>query len=137
MLPIVEVPESVRCSMARYRSVFCRQEGFNHVCRYVTGLVVSPNKTLQGIYDLQVWEGEKPSRRAMHQAVFEADWDADQLMREHRAGIRGDHGLEVKVQEPKVWKRELASLQGSCQEDYIQDYIQGEEAGHRLLELLK
>src|SRR4029450_13350448 len=31
-----------------------RDEGFEHVSRYVTGLILSPNKTLQGIYDLQV-----------------------------------------------------------------------------------
>jgi len=37
--------------MAPYREVFCRAEGFDHVSRYVTGLLLSPNKTLQGIYE--------------------------------------------------------------------------------------
>ena len=53
MLPIVEVPETIRNGMLNYRDVFCRDEGFDHVSRYVTGLIISPNKTLQGIYDLQ------------------------------------------------------------------------------------
>jgi hypothetical protein len=65
MLPIIEVPQSIRQAMKAYRSVFCREEGFEHVSRYVTGLVLSPNKTLQGIYDLQVWgearEAQPPS----------------------------------------------------------------------------
>ena len=64
MLPIIEVPETIALGMKNYRNVFC--EGFDYVSRYVTGLIISPNKTLQGIYDLQVWEDGKPSRRAMH-----------------------------------------------------------------------
>ena len=60
--------------------------------RYITGLILSPNKTLQGIYDLQVWDTESPSRRAMHAAVFEAQWDAEALMPRHRAVVAQDHG---------------------------------------------
>jgi hypothetical protein len=64
----------------------------------VAGLLVSPNKTLQGIYANQVWEGDKPSRRAMHEAVFEAGWEVDELLPRHRAGIAPEHrnrGREV------------------------------------------
>jgi hypothetical protein len=46
MLPITRVPETIAQGMAKFRSVFCREEGFEHVSRYVTGLVMSPNKTL-------------------------------------------------------------------------------------------
>jgi hypothetical protein len=31
--------------LAPYREVFCRAEGFDHLSRYVTGLLLSPNKT--------------------------------------------------------------------------------------------
>ena len=98
MLPITEVPESIRNGMMNYRNVFCRDEGFEHVSRYVTGLVISPNKTLQGIYDIQVWDGKKPSYRAMHGSVFESVWDSGQLMKDHRATVAPDHrgrGREV------------------------------------------
>ena len=98
MLPILEVPQTIASRMAEYRDVFCREEGFEHVSRYMTGLIISPNKTLQGIYDLQVWEGDKPSRRAMHDAVFEAGWDSNEFIREHRAKVAVDHrgrGKEV------------------------------------------
>ena len=71
MLPIVGVPETIRRGMAPYRDVFCREAGFEHISRYVTGLLLSPNKTLQGLYDVQVWESaHAPSRRAMHAAVL-------------------------------------------------------------------
>src|SRR5437016_10073667 len=81
MVPLVGVPETIRRGLAPYREVFCRAEGFEHISRYVTGLILSPNKTLQGIYDGQVWEPGAPhSRRAMHEAVFEAGWAADALM---------------------------------------------------------
>jgi hypothetical protein len=65
MLPIMSVPQTLAKGRESFRKTFCRAEGFQHVCRFITGLVLSPNKTLQGIYDLQVWEGEAPSRRAL------------------------------------------------------------------------
>ena len=98
MLPITQVPKTVRSGMSNYRDVFCRDEGFDHVSRYVTGLIISPNKTLQGIYDLQVWDGKKPSRRSMHESVFETGWGSDRLIQQHRAVVAPDHrgrGREV------------------------------------------
>jgi hypothetical protein len=92
MVPLVGVPETIRCGLAPYRDVFCRANGFDHVSRYVTGLLLSPNKTLQGIYDGQVWEPDMPrSRRAMHEAVFEAGWAAEALMPRHRAVVAAAH----------------------------------------------
>ena len=49
MVPLVGVPETIRRGLAPYREVFCRAEGFDHVRRYITGLLLSPNKTWQGI----------------------------------------------------------------------------------------
>jgi hypothetical protein len=85
MLPIVGVPETLRQGLAKYRPIFCRDAGFAHISRSITGLILSPHKTLQGIDALQVWEEEQaPSRRAMHEAVCEAGWAADRLMPHHR-----------------------------------------------------
>jgi len=64
----------------------------------VTGVLVSPNKTWQGIYANQVWPEQKPSRRARHEAVFEAEWKAEELLARHRARIAPEHrnrGREV------------------------------------------
>jgi len=84
--------------MRPYRDLFRRSEGFEYVSRYVTGLLVSPNKTSQGIYAVQVWDGEGPSYRAMHEAVFEAGWEAEELLPRHRKLIAPEHrhrGREV------------------------------------------
>lgn len=91
MLPITRVPETIAHGMGKVRAVFCREEGFDHVSRYVTGLLMSPNKTLQGIYDLPVWEQPAPSRRAMHAGVFEAGWHANALMQRHRAEVASEY----------------------------------------------
>ncbi|MGE0680595.1 MAG: hypothetical protein AB7P69_06760 [Candidatus Binatia bacterium] len=98
MLPMVGVPETIRKRLRPYRDLFRRTEGFEHVSRYVTGLIVSPNKTLQGIYAQQVWEEHKPTRRTMHEAVFEAGWEAEELLPRHRTLIASEHrgrGREV------------------------------------------
>ena len=96
--------------------MLCRVEGFEHSSRYVPGLLLRPHKTLQGLDDLQVWEPGAPhSRRAMHEAVFEAGWDAETLMPRHRAVIASAHrgcGREVisldwtyahHERGPKIW----------------------------------
>lgn len=100
MLPIVSVPMSIQQRLWSYRKVFCRAEGFEWVGRYVTGLLVSPNKTVQGIYAHQVWpEGEHaPSRRAMHASLFESGWSSATLGVCHRQQVSLRHrnrGREV------------------------------------------
>jgi hypothetical protein len=99
MFPLVGVPPSIAQFFSQYRDLFCRQEGFAHVSRYLTGLLLSENKTLQGIYANQVWpEEETVSRRAMHEAVFEAGWNNEGLMPKHRTVVASDHrgrGKEV------------------------------------------
>lgn len=84
MFPILVVPQNVREWMDNFRNYFHREAGFDYVCRYVAGLIISPNKTLQGIHDLQVWEDKEPRCRTMHEAVFETDWGSGQLMPCHR-----------------------------------------------------
>ena len=56
MLPIISVPQQIAQYLQDYRDVFCRDEGFDSISRYITGLLISPNTTLQAIHDLQVWE---------------------------------------------------------------------------------
>src|SRR5438874_13695957 len=87
MLPIIRVPEILARGWKAFRKIFRRMEGFEHICRFITGLILSPNKTLQGIYALQVWEGEAPSRRAMHEAVFESGWDSRALIENLRTEV--------------------------------------------------
>jgi uncharacterized protein YoaH (UPF0181 family) len=86
--PLVGLGATLQQFMIAYREVFCREAGFEHVSRYINGLLLSANKTLQGIYAQIVWpEGKQVSRRAMHEAVFEAGWNRDTLMHRHRETI--------------------------------------------------
>src|SRR5512143_940393 len=99
MLPLAGVPLLIAAWLKLYRDIFCRDAGVDHVSRYIAGLLLSPNQTLQAIYTQQGWpEGPSVSRRAMHAGVFEAGWDSEELMRRHREVIAGAHrgrGLEV------------------------------------------
>ena len=45
MWPLVGIPQAIPQGMAAYRSVFCRDADFEHVSRYVSGLLLSTNKT--------------------------------------------------------------------------------------------
>lgn len=83
--PLVGIGPTIQRFLVGYREVFCRERGFEHVSRYISGLLLSANKTLQGIYAQIVWpEGQQVSRRAMHAAVFESGWSHEELMRSHR-----------------------------------------------------
>jgi hypothetical protein len=72
MLPLAGIPKTVAEFLKSYRKVFCKEAGFQHISRYINGLLMSPNKTLQGIYSQVVVSDkeDKVSCRAMHEAVF-------------------------------------------------------------------
>lgn len=92
MLPLVGIPETVAQFLKQYRKVFFRAAGFKHISNYINGLLMSSNKTLQGIYSQLVWdETEKVSRRAMHEAIFEAGWKQEELMEQQRRVISPKH----------------------------------------------
>jgi hypothetical protein len=78
MLLMGGVPETMRKGLRPYRDLFRRSEGVEYVSRDVTGVLVSPNKTWQGIYAQQVWEEHKATRRTMHEAGFEAGGKAEE-----------------------------------------------------------
>jgi hypothetical protein len=83
--PLVGIVPTIQTFLVAYRAVFCRDAGFEHVSRYINGLLLSTKKTLQGIYAQIVWPvGQQVSRRAMHEAVFEAGWSREALMQCHR-----------------------------------------------------
>ena len=99
MFPLVGLPSSIISRLKGYRRVFCREAGFKHIARYISGLLLSPNKTLQGIYSHLVFpDGENVSRRAMHESIFESGWSVSELMSQHRQEVSSVHhgrGREV------------------------------------------
>ena len=92
MIPIIKVPKSNAKNLEKYREIFKRKKGFETVSRFITGLIISPNKTLEGIHAQQYWEkGEEIKRRGMHHAVFEAEWKSEEIMSKHREIIASEH----------------------------------------------
>ena len=49
MLPIGGVPTTIQQGLAPSRDLFGRDEGFTHIRRYLTGRMLSPKKTWQGL----------------------------------------------------------------------------------------
>jgi len=105
--------------LAWYREVFCRNAGFEYVGRYITGLLLSANKTLQGICDRQVWpKGQAVNRRARHAAVFEASRDNEGLRPRHRAVVALLHqsrnleviGLDWTARQPRIYSMTRSSF---------------------------
>ena len=136
MLPIVCVPASIQQRLESYRQVFCRAEGFEWVGRYVTGLLVSGNKTVQGIYAHQVWpEGEPaPSRRAMHASLFESGWCTDALgvCHRHQVGLRHrSGGREVISLDWTYGHHERGSHIYGVKQRY--DYVQKRQSRYQIL----
>jgi hypothetical protein len=61
MIPLVEVPKSIADYLESYEELFKRKKGFEIVSRFITGLILSPNKTLESIHSQQFWLEEKGS----------------------------------------------------------------------------
>ena len=93
MLPLVGIPSTIEAGMAAYRDLFARQAGFEHVSRYISGLLLSENKTLQGIDSQFVSTEERPlsGRRAMPAGVFESPWEWESLMTRYRQQVGQQH----------------------------------------------
>ncbi len=89
MLPFIGIPPTIQSGMAAYRDLFPRQASFEHVSRYVSGLLLSENKTLQGIHSqcVSMEEHSVCGRRAMHAGVFESPWEWQEVMSRHRQQV--------------------------------------------------
>ena len=91
MFPLVGIPRTIQEGMRAYRDLFPRQAGYEHVSRYVSGLLLSENKTLQGIHSQYVstQANSLSGRRAMHAGVFESAWSWEEMMVCHRREVSG------------------------------------------------
>ena len=89
MFPLVGIAATISRGMSAYRDLFSRRSAFEHVERYINGLLLSVNTTLQGIHSQYVWpdESQRVNRRAMHAGVFESPWVKESLMARHRAEV--------------------------------------------------
>lgn len=133
--PRVGIRELIQQGMDSYRDLFCRSAGFDHVSRYVTGLLLSANKTLEGIHAQQVWpDGAERCRRSMHPAVFEASWDSEGLLPRHREVVSRYHrgrGLEVIGLDWTLIHHERGPQIYATKRAY--DYVEGRQSNYQTL----
>jgi hypothetical protein len=76
MPPIVKIPHVVVDGCERFAEVFPNQPQRRHLAEYLTGLVVSENKTVSGISAEFV---ETTDQSCLNRFLTSADWDVDEL----------------------------------------------------------
>lgn len=76
MPPIVKIPHVVVDGCERFAEVFPNQPQRRHLAEYLTGLVVSKNKTVSGISAEFV---ETTDQSCLNRFLTSADWDVDEL----------------------------------------------------------
>ena len=78
MLPLVEIPEIVRHYAPFFTSVFS-PEAFKQFQRYISGLIVSENKTVEGINRIFVIDVRNQS--SLNRLLTESPFSVDALNR--------------------------------------------------------
>jgi DDE superfamily endonuclease/Transposase DDE domain len=76
MPPIVKIPHVVVEGCERFADLFPNQPQRRHLAEYVTGLVVSENKTVSGINAQFV---ETTDQSCLNRFLTSADWDVDKV----------------------------------------------------------
>lgn len=92
MLPLIGLPYTIKQGFEPEKGVFPRPSEYRHVSHYLTGLLLSPNKTRQGIHSQFVFEDEAASRRrVMQEAVMAGQWTPENMMSQHRQVVGQRH----------------------------------------------
>ena len=73
-LPIICIPPILKSELSYYRSIFTKPQ-FTHFQHLVTGLIVSPNKTIQEINDAF----NKKDQSSLNRFVTKSPWDLEIL----------------------------------------------------------
>lgn len=84
MLPIVGYPSVVSFGLSAFRSVFSKPQ-LRHFGRYVTGLMVCTNRTVQGINDTFF---AHPDQSAMNNFLTDSPWDDEEFSRVRYGFVR-------------------------------------------------
>ena len=78
MVPCVNIPLVISTFCRSFESIFKRPEQYRNFEALITGLVVSENKTIAGIYQLLPFG---PSYESLHHFMTESPWSVDELYR--------------------------------------------------------
>ena len=95
MLPLVEIPELVRHYAPFFATVFS-PDAFAHFQRYVSGLIVSENKTVDGINRLFVLDVRNQS--SLNRWLTESPFSVDAVNQARLALLASLAGTELKPQ---------------------------------------
>ena len=94
-MPIVCIPPILKKHLFYYKNFFSKSQ-FNHFQRLVTGLIVSPNKTLQEIND----SFGKRNQSNFNRFVTKSPWEKDTLKTLRLDHIKSstnldDYGIQI------------------------------------------
>jgi hypothetical protein len=90
-LPIVCIPPVLKKEFSFYRSIFTKPQ-FTHFQHLVTGLIVSPNKTIQEINDAF----NKKDQSSLNRFVTQSPWDLETLKKTRIKCIKQSVSLNKK-----------------------------------------
>jgi SRSO17 transposase len=94
MLPIVTFPEFIENILPRFTTIFSKPQ-LRHFGEYLTGLVVSPNKTVAGI-NAQFLDHTNQSSK--NHFLTQSDWD-DQQVTDERLKLVKEHCIKHHVKD--------------------------------------
>jgi hypothetical protein len=88
MLPIVSHPSVVSFGLSAFRKAFSKPQ-LRHFGEYVTGLMVCPNRTVQGINDSLF---ARCDQSALNHFLTDSPWSEEELDRKRHEFVRGRLG---------------------------------------------
>jgi SRSO17 transposase len=92
MLPIVQIPHFIEQVLPRFSSTFNKSQ-LRHFAEYLTGLIVSENKTVTGINDNFLGHTDQSCKNNF---LTSSDWNEEKLT-EERARITKEHIQKTKT----------------------------------------
>ncbi len=127
MMPLVEIPQIVQHYAPCFQSVFSSQ-AFEEFQRYLSGLIVSENKTVEGINRIFVLDTRNQS--SLNRLLTESPWEVSALNRARLEMLA--HLPETRMKPKGVWSiddtllthygkefEKIAYLYDSAQECYV------------------
>lgn len=90
MFPIVKHPLMVTHFSERFKDLFSKPQ-FSHFTTYITGLIISANKTVQGINNNFI---DRKDQSALNHFITDSDWD-EQAVNKRRIAIINEHVQDI------------------------------------------
>jgi hypothetical protein len=124
MFPLVEIPELVQHYAPFFKEVFS-EEAFIEFQRYISGLIVSENKTVEGINRLVVYESRNQS--SLNRLLTRSPYSLGQLNESRLKLLESLPETRIKQQGVMSLDDTLLAHYGQAFEQiaYLYDQVQG------------